>query len=330
MKESPPERHIPSPKKETSEVISPETGPKLEFKFYYTPHAFEGDFEKLAEIFPEADIYVPEVPGWDLDTAQLYNDIAQGVLEPREVAGDRPVLLKELEIIYGSKKPIFFVDILGDLYSKLNEKREEFEKEVLDAKSFFLSGRFDEAISLARECAKGLANIQIEREDFIRRAIVKAVPKMVKQHPDIDIQDKLKSGRPLKVLLSLGAVHTRIYHKLKQVGVNVEREFSESPLIFPHWHELERSYIFDKEPSDELVARGLLEVILSRYIDEFSKSSQESSAILRKLVSQLSVSKIQHLSEQVGVLGKNFIDALAQEGVRVPRSRHAFEELLEH
>lgn len=339
MKKFSPDNYIPPPpEKKISKAVSQEEEPKIRFKFYYTGHTYEKDFEKLEEVFPKADIYVPENAGWDEYWFRVYNAVSQGIVSPNKVVEDSKddSFLKEISIIYNTKKPIFFLDITGDFYSENDRKEEEFGNKVLEAEKFFLSGRFDEAVSLARECARGFAILSKEREDFIKTGIVEAMPKMIKQYPNL--ADKLKSGSPLTVLLSLGAMHTKLYHKLKQEGVDVEREFSSDlPLIFDHWHELERSYIFDKEPRDELVARGLLELLLSKSINKFCKSSEEYSMALRKLISQLSFDKIKSLSMQAGamamqtgVLGKNFVSILAQEGVKVPQTRQEFEDLLKY
>lgn len=321
-------------KTESGPPTAPETRkPEFKFSFYFTPHAFEKDAENLKEIFREADAYAPEYPGWTLNTAQFYNDVAQGRLNVRDdpelvrkLMRDNPFLLGEFDILYGSGKPIIFLDISGEFHSKLNKERVEFEDKVLKAKGLFWAGRFEEALLLSREAAKGLAEVKKTRENGIRKIMLEALPRMIHLHPYLG--DKIKSGKPLKVLLSLGALHTPLYQKLQEEGVDVQRKLSHSPLIFPPWYQVERSYSFGKEPSDEVVARGLLGVMLSRYIEELSKSSKESETAFRKLVSRLSLADIKKLSTQVGVAGKGFVDALAGFGVKLPRSREEFEKLL--
>ena len=51
---------------------------------FYSPHNTAKDFEKLGDLLPEADVYIPESPGAVKSNLFLYEKVSNGKLTPKE------------------------------------------------------------------------------------------------------------------------------------------------------------------------------------------------------------------------------------------------------
>lgn len=235
---------VPQIEKEKKE----KEGPEISYHFYFSPHATAKDFENLERAFEKADVYVPEKISWTKKVKKVYEDLSQGKTTPEKLLEDKELAkdfidkrvfnpktaktthqFKEWEIIYNSKKPILFADIPSEDKNFFNNGL-ELNSIQSRAYELFISGDFENSLATFRSFLEGLAKRQLEREKKIKENLDKEIGKFLKVNPDYAKKEKLK------VLLRLGAGHSKIYLDfLKEKGRSaVSREFSQS-LVYTHY-----------------------------------------------------------------------------------------------
>jgi hypothetical protein len=98
-----------------------------------------------------------------------------------------------------------------------------------------------------------------------------------------------------EILVEIGANHT-IYHKLKEMGLEVKQEFPYEPYIFNLYGELMRRFIYNKPYTRELAARTIVEVLVVDYLDKIGLPFSSQLKNLRKFLEKLSCEDINSLS----------------------------------
>lgn len=314
---------------EKFEEIKPELKekePKISYHFFYTPHMTAEDYKNLAAAFAKTDIYVPEVVFLSPLFQELFQGIANGEITPEEVLGSeaasQPGRERELEIIYDSKKPILLADIAyDDALVKEFEKAESFGQK---AKEFFMSGHFKESLEQLYSYLKGYAEVQIKREEKIKINLEAKLKEFLKNNPDY------AKKKDLRVLIRLGDFHTKIYQEFKKEKRPVSREFNELPMVYSSLVEAKRRIVFDKEISDELMARGIIETLIEPYLDQLTSDTVKSQAVNRKISTQLSLKDIERISKNYAKNPKTDIIAeLKKFKIRIPKSEEEMDERLD-
>lgn len=114
----------------------------------------------------------------------------------------------------------------------------------------------------------------------------------------LDVYPELKNKQEIHVLLSLGNVHTSLYHSLRKEGGQTTRTFSKLPYIFGLHVEVLRSHMFNKPVDDQTVARVVAEsslhITLYKYFSTITKDSSKINQFIRMLVSGLSIDEIKN------------------------------------
>ncbi len=297
-----------------------EKEPKISYHFFYSPHGTREDVKEIKSLFEETDIYAPENYVWGEQEKKYLEDLSQGTIKPS--ACQNPALNYLDGLIYNSKKPIIIVDIskeATEIRKLFRSSRKIFEKSL----GFFAEGKFDEAIEKIRLYVRGEAEANITREEKIKENIKNEIKKFLDNNPNY------KNRKELKILISLGSLHTHLYKDLKAGNINLSHSFNQYPQIYSSADETIRRIIFDKEYNDELLAKIFVEDFLYDYLADLTDDSNKIDRLIRKLSSQLNISDIRQISENSGKNSKSKItEGLRSRGIEVPRSKKEIDKML--
>ena len=322
------------PAKNTEKMQEKE--PKIIYNVLFAPHATAKDFAKLEENFKQCDIYVPETFGWSQSTFDRFNQVSQGKIGPEEArihTNFSETLNEELRIIYQSKKPIVLIDASEKKAKEIKELIRIMDSTGEIAIHKFLTGNLEEAISNVYAYIDLSIEISTRRETIMKENLASTIKETIKNNP------KLKNKSEIKVLISLGSMHTSFYHWLKKQYPSAHYKFNKSPYIYPYLNEAERRKLFKKEPNSDLLAtRGIAETIISDYLEDFSDDNAKIFQIVRQLVSNLDLTDIKQIisknNEQTLDIGElflmaqqNIIARLKEKGVFVPSSKEEMDKI---
>jgi len=306
-----------------------EEEPKISYHIFYAPHVTAKDFENLKNAFDKADIYVPEGERWSFRTKDLLNRLSQGEITPEELAAkefinSKSAYFKEYEMIYNSKKPILFVDLpFSHELITTSKRNDELGNESL---KLFAKGDFEFSFKTMRQHIINEAGYEKKREELIKKNLEEEVKKFIKT------DSKLKDKSDVKVLLSLGAVHTGIYHNLKKEKAPVSREFSRQPYIFDSMGQAIREMMFSrrKKPDKLLLARALVESkMFVYYINRrISYDSGKLMLTARKISSHLNFKDVKNISKELGKdSSRTIMDVLEKRGIEIPKTEEEMDEI---
>ena len=308
-----------------------EKEPKISYHFFYSPHRTAEDFKKIKIVFDECDIYVPEASGWSPEEKFFTESISEGNPSPENLAIFNKELVRQsawgeqLSAIYKSKKPILFADISNT--DELIRKREEVDELGADFVYLFFRGELDAALKKLRAYAIAFSLRQSAREEKIEENLKNKIKEFLENHPEYRQKDKLK------VLISLGSGHTPLFQDLKREGLNVSREFNETPQVFSSLAEADRRRVFKKEISDELLAKVIIENILYPYLGSLTDNTNKQDRVLRKISSQLNLETIRRISETMAkesffVDRRLLVEELKKMNIKIPKSEEEMDEML--
>ena len=320
--------------KQESKPEIKEKEPKISYDIFYAPHRTVKDFEKLEEAFKKADVYVPEMPGWTPKTADQIKEFSQKDMSFKnfllfQVLPQDSAMYKELQVIKGSEKPILVVDIPNEheLLREISKTFELLEKSIM----LFSKGVFRKSLQSARKYIESMVKNTLKRDEFIKENLKTEVKKLIEKSPE------LQKKKEVRILLNLGTAHTRIYHGLKEEEKlskgksGISRQFAYQPTIFSSLSEAERKIAFskNKEISDELLARGIIEALVYSHINNLSDDSVNETRICRKIVSKLDLDNMEEISEELGRDSKKtVVDALKERGIKIPESEKEMDEMI--
>lgn len=304
-----------------------EKEPKISYEFFYSAHRTAKDFEKLEDVFNKSDVYVPEAFRWTPEALRDVNNLSQGRITIKDVAfwcgfSNNSSRFKEFELIEGSKKPILFVDLPE------GHRLMEADKNVMELRatglSLFKRGEFAASIQIMREGTKFSAEYFLKREEVIKKNIKKKVRELIANSP------KLKAKKEVSVLIKLGGVHTGVYHRFKKELLTSSWHFSSSPTVYSNLEEAYRRIMLsrNKESSDELLARALVERSMTGYIYKLTNDTEKAYCVLRKIASKLDLKNIEEISEELGKGQKILVDCLEERGIKVPKTEKEMDEML--
>jgi len=328
----PEKEFISKPKEEVKEMK--ERGPEMRLKFFFSPHFKKEDFAKLRKEIEDSDVYVPESFEHTSEIAERHKKLSQGELSPEKIARQIKeetfglVKVSEAEeklweAIYNSKKPIYFVDIPEghELVVKADKAREYSDL----AFASFLTGKFTEAVDNKKKYIELFTKLQEERENYIKKNIEQLKPRILKDHPEF------KNKKEIKILVSMGAAHTSLYHRFKkEKQIFAQRAFASLPIIFGSSAEFQRRKQFFSEQAvdKEKLIRSLMEdvFLFSLKEDKNIKTSGELVKITKYLVSKFKEKDIKNFSK---VLGEKYLPRIAPSLSFAPISEPKWKELFE-
>ena len=264
--------------------------PNVNYHFFLTAHSREEDFEGLSEAIADADVVIPEVPGWSHKTLVAMRNIAKGKkrhLRPnpsvegmtdeqaRHVFGDAKAIQG---LLFDTHKRIEFIDLP-------REQAAPLYKQVFRATTFTF-GQFESVDEMVDHYvyAKSMeAKFQLTREINMMGRL-----------------DKLfaEQKEPLNVLISLGADHTFITHQLMDRGEKVKRTFYPKPLIYPYRDEMTRRLIFgvsfDSTLAMKAISEGGLAFHYSSENEAHTANSIDAAKAMRESLDQYEPAELVH------------------------------------
>jgi len=258
--------------------------PNIDYHFFLSGHSKEQDFVGLAEAVADADVVIPEVPGWSNRSLVAMRNIANGkkrALRPNPV--DRTLTPEQVKQIHGDAETI--QNILFNTHKRIEfidlpkEQAAELHRQMFRALTF----RFEE-----------FDNLDEMVDHFVYAKSLEARFQLTRELHMMQSLDKLfsKQTESLKVLIALGADHTFITHQLINRGEKVKRTFYPKPLIYPYRDELTRRLIFGKSFDSNLVMKAIAEGALA-----FKNASRETNTVetglnIRAAMDQYSMDQI--------------------------------------
>jgi hypothetical protein len=295
--------------------------PPLHFDILYAPHGTAEDWNwaSFQEHLQRADIYIPEIYEWHKRTLKYLNEISRGEVPPPKVP---PGVYASWDItlikaIYDSQKPVLAIDVpsghrIVALYRKLKSR----------LKNLRIESDFSVTLYRFKSLLMKEGHIQKEREEYMLSQLKPVITKFLRKNPNFYQKDKIN------VLLTLGSIHTDLYHELKRGGGSVSREFPEMPYSFDFASEAVRRARFELEISNDLAAKALLECFLEkslgRFIGQLTNSTDKAMLFIRLLASQFTFEEIRDLFGKADPEGKNFADlflsALHTKDIKFPTS----------
>lgn len=302
--------------------------PAVRVEFVYAPHRTAEDMQKLRERIAEADVVVLEGSGWKLDELKAWRDLSEGAITPAQVFKKLEMSpenqndlkwLGEYEIIYNSHKAVDSIDV--PYGHALNTEITDH----LGTPMYFYDGNFEKALESMKKHTKNWAEIQKKREAYM----LSRLKEVAKERALPDQKGKLN------ILISIGAVHTGMWHRLESEGVDTRAAFSSMPFIFNMEDELLRKYLFGKTADSELVAHALLEnIFLNQFGWPLTNDTEKAMLFFRKLVSRFTVSEIKEMfeamkdkkfNERSDILTKKF----TAKHIRWPRNKEEVDDFLD-
>jgi len=321
-----------------------EKEPRISYHILYGFHAALKDFDKFEAAYKEADVYVPEEIGSSARVLNFLNKLSQGELTPQEVADrlwTRPgsFAFEQFRVIHNSKKPILFIDVpAGHELLKMDEQSDKLFNE---STALFKKGDFKQSIKTMRNYVINEVDLESRREEIIKKNLKEKIKEFVKYYPQLKEKDEIK------VLLTLGAAHTRIYHDLKreereeqkegQADFSISKQFARQPLIFYSIEEALRRCMFlkDRQPSDIILARGIIESFLFNYYVKYTRITDDGNKAVmvgRKISSQLNLKEIKKISKELAEYSNptalTAVDVLKKRGIKIPESEEEMDEML--
>ena len=171
------------------------------------------------------------------------------------------------------------------------------------------------------------ADIHNEREDYMLSQLLPKVEEILKNRPD------LANKKDLKILMFLGAVHTRISHLMTKFGQKNTRTFSRPIMRYSFQDEAHRRFALGKEVDNELASKILLEGLASNLIGQiaqnFTSDNDKISAFIRKIVSSFTFEEIRELyAMSLPEAVKQFITYLGNKGINPPKNLSDLEKFI--
>lgn len=306
--------------------------PPFSVDIFYGLHGTEEDSPGLEEKFKEADIYVPELANWVGSSFWLFRDLSQGVISPEEFVKEIKVppyimgfVKKQARMIYKSGKPIIILDlpIEHEINSKLSEHARADNDDLLpDGNTPFTKKLSQLKIHIKKE-----TDLHSSREDFMIVQLTKQVKEVLQIRPE------LKNKEKLKILMFLGAAHTRVYELLKDYGQEVNRTFSHEPFQFSYGVEGMQRYSRGMEIDNELAAKIALEMFVGDFFyglfEDASVDNHDLQAYIRKVVGIFSFEDIKRIFEfPLRTAQMEFITYLMKKNVALPKNMKELQSLI--
>lgn len=281
---------------------------KISIEIFYSPHDTKEDVKGLEQKIKEADVFSVEAIGWSEQLFIDLNLVSQGELTPQDFIGKykiggldkqepfQPYQLTVLDALFGSRKFVISFDVPGDdpLLRKIDESVAALDK--LEFSKDFVS-----CLSSRRRALENFVELQGEREQYIVKKM-EAFQETLAKGETKEVRDKEK----ISILFLLGAVHTGVYHRLKESGREISRTFSTMPYIFGEFTtEITRRLLFGKEVSDTLVAQSLFWDLIDPWIAQGTENEPKVPSTVaqnlrtRKAVQAFSFSEIKNIFEEI-------------------------------
>lgn len=255
--------------------------PPVYLKLFSGPHETAKDAEGVKPLLDKADIYIPEVSEWSQKTLSIFRRISNGEQFPP----DPDEFQEKLEeYVFGTKKPITFVDVPKEEVASHPEMYEDTEMYVRKLK--YLS--YEEATeTFFKYIEKFSERDVINREAYMANHFAEKIKEIMLLHPELQKKDAIH------ILETLGSGHSSLYQLMKEIGGNhVSRVFRYNAPSRGLMSEATRRMSFKKDVSENLKKRALSEGIfldgIGYLLDRLSNNTSKKEYFLRYIISLFS------------------------------------------
>ena len=253
--------------------------PNIETHFFFNSHATTEDGQMVADRLDDKDIFIQENAGGDEERLKTWHKISKGEFTPEQAIENEKGRGKEFfwpeyfkaifEKLQGTNKEILLVDIKSDseIYNEIYDlmRKDGIYWNILDR-----SKSFEENCERIADVSELESITQKERENEILDNMKTSLLELLKEKPE------LQGKENLKILFSMGAFHTRLYHEMKKSGDNVSREIPSSSYTFNPRMAVERIIHFKgSEKAKEYMPKILLSFLLQRLNMKYDDISQK-------------------------------------------------------
>ncbi|MBI3335540.1 MAG: hypothetical protein HY001_03520 [Candidatus Portnoybacteria bacterium] len=304
-----------------------ETDPDISVNFFYGPHESATDVETFKERFQQCDIFIPEQVGWDAKSLELMRTVSRGGIM-QEQFNNLKAVNKEfnaavLDLLYNSKKPIVFIDV-----PKEHKLSKELAHLYQDFKIKFPRTSFDEMVAFMENFLRKDDVINRQREDYMLTRMKSAIQTTIKEFPTLQGRTKIN------ILLTLGELHTRLYHILDKTGLQTQREFKEMPITFGIGAEIVRRYRFKKEVDRNLLVKATFEYLIGgeveRRISQVTSNLEKLHLFMRKLIEKFNEDEMRELGNRSNESGSTdlFIQKAREKNISFPQTEQELDEMI--
>jgi hypothetical protein len=311
---------------ETERIESREKGPTLEIKFLFSPHGTAEDFKNFESEFNNADVFVPEVFGWDEETLQSLREFSEESDSEFKAPNLGLATGEIVRNILGSQKAIELVDVpKGDPIEKLQKESIKIGNESLNLDDF------DEMVSGVKSFLIKFSESQKLREKYIISKIKTLKNKIIEDYPELVRKDKLN------VLVSLGSFHVGVYGQIKE-SFETAQELNTVPKIYDNLVEIlqklqQIEYPENDHIADIEVARWWISAEIREGIFSPTANTEKFSEYLWLASKQFSLEEIRSLFGRKNPKMPHIKEELEKKGFPVPMSGvmlgNHFDKLLE-
>jgi len=301
--------------------------PKISFVVFYSPHNTAKDFEKLGDLLPEADVYIPESPGAVKSNLFLYEKVSNGKLTPKEA-------IKMMQDVYGQQDGPLYV-IIEEEFKQLHNKNKHIfiaddpNFDLPSGKIDLLLDNFEKELAQVKKSMKKFAEVQKIREDFMLNQLNEPLKKFITSRTD------LKNKKEVKVLLQLGSFHTRVFLKLREKN-SARREFSTYPYVYSFYSETRRAHVFGKEVDDDLAAKAYFDLVVTKFFKKDFESISDDTAkiglLKRNIIEQFNYDEIKQLHDLLKEstnYPKTVINFLSTKNITLPRDEKGMDAMID-
>ena len=275
-----------------------EKQPKISVEFFFAPHGSAKDFELLPQLFKDADVYVPERPGWSADIVKDENRLSQGLRSPRYQKKPKMAWQLQEQMQWASDKLILLADVPAD--SELGKEMQEFGQLYIEPMNLFESGDYGKAIASLKNRLRTFITQENKRDKIIADQLTTKINNLLQEHPEF------KEKTNIKILVSLGSTHTPVFHKLKKEGMPISMKLGRPTLIFDTQSELLRR-VQHGEKFENFGENEFAKIFLERFFKiyfqpKFTDDGNIATWAAKKLATKLAVADAKILSTELGNL----------------------------
>lgn len=295
---------------------------RINVQFFFGSHGSSEDAEALKPFFEKCDIFIPEAMGWTMDHFSAKNDLARGTISLDDYKGYQQRAIEGgatnegtvkgyediiNELIVNSGKFICFIDAPEGFPDKGNPVEANLSDTILDrgpreSLVAFTDGKWDKAMETLRKAFEESAAFHRQREKHIVSNFKKKFtdPEWLKALMKVR---ELQGKTELNVLIQLGAIHTGVFHELKQLetdpSTDTKAKFQitrsmnvPGSSLFSLTHTNLRSFLFEKSGSEDgtKIQKSALvewfETFALRFFSQKEKEPQKGDELLAQYLLQ--------------------------------------------
>lgn len=273
------------------ETHEPPGKTSLAIHVFFGPHQTGKDAEGFREQFENADVYVPESIGWTQTQLEAVRQMSDGNTNTLNMVlgkHSKGFSHEKTLMIFGSHKPIVFVDLPSDhpLAIQLIGKKEELNH-------LLLAETFEKTLEEIKRFWREFGQLEAQRDRYILSQIRPKIQELTEEYPF------LKYKRKLKIFMSLGSIHSEILEMdktIREVGNGKTYEYS-FPIAAAR--KGQRGEAID----DELAFRVFIDTYFSKELSLFEKSAGEDSEerikFRRKIISSFSFKDAEEMFDRL-------------------------------